>query len=158
MAESQAKRHKSYIDFERKQGKCFIEFTKMETEKNQKQQLQVVHILPSAMMFGHSKCQPNACVASNSFHHFQPMNITLSPPLYSTMGSAESPHNVSMHSLGSFSTASPQSSSSSSYSSYDGYFPQPNRMNSPSEIDDTDNHTIMCDYQCFLGSSKKNKK
>ena len=103
MAESQAKKYKSCIDFERERDKSFTELKKMEAEKNRQHELQIAHIFASAIMSGHSVRPPNACFAFNSFQHVQPINNTysysshlMSPPRYSTLGSTESPPNASM--------------------------------------------------------------
>lgn len=64
----------------------------------------------------------------------------MSPSSYATMGSAESPPNISLQSFRLFPTSSPQSSSSSCYLSYGGYYHQPNRISSPRENIDADNH------------------
>ena len=76
-------------------------------------------------MSGHLNHLPNACFASNSFQHVQPMNTTYSysshlmSPIqysqYSTTGSPKAPPNVSVKITGPFPTVSPQSSKSSCY-------------------------------------------
>ena len=106
IAESQAKRHKSYFDFERERDKSFIEFKKMEAEKNRQHKLQIVHISASATMSEHSNGPTNAC---NSSQYVQPMNTTysysahlMSPPRYSTMGLGVLPPYVSKDSPGHF--------------------------------------------------------
>ena len=67
MAETQAKRHKSYIDFEGERDKRFIEFKKMEAENNRQHELQTADIFASSVISGHSNHPPI---------HVQPMKIT----------------------------------------------------------------------------------
>ena len=49
MIESQAKRHKALLEFERERDRNFMEFKQVEAEKNRQHELQIAQIFASAM-------------------------------------------------------------------------------------------------------------